>query len=55
LLIADWLKNKNAQKILLTPEIKPHDKIRLENIFLNFLTNRKMVVMGNQSDKNCQF
>jgi hypothetical protein len=23
--IADWLKNKNAQKSLLTPEIKPHD------------------------------
>jgi hypothetical protein len=28
---ADWLKNKNAQKYFLTPEMEPHDLIRLEN------------------------
>ena len=39
----------------MTPEMKPHDLIRLETIFLNFFTNRKMVVKGTQNDENCQF
>jgi hypothetical protein len=55
LLIADWLENKNAQKSVLTPEMKPHDQIRQEKLFLNFLKNWIMEVKDNQNDKNCQF